>query len=257
MISFTSEQWSTLLMSFLWPLARILGMVGTMPILGSASITARVKILLGVALAILVAPGITVPHVEPWSAQGFALLFLQFLIGVCMSFAMSVAFTAVDFAGEISGLQMGLGFASFFDPQNANPEPVVSQLFGLLGTLVFLSINGHLLLLGALVHSFEVMPLDRMLPSGMWMTLAELGGQIFYSGFMLSLPIIAVLLVINLVLGVLTRAAPQLSLFSVGFPLTLMIGGGVMLLVLPHLGDGMVVLFERMLNFSDKLFEPA
>jgi len=255
MISFSDAQWGALLATFLWPLTRILGLIAAAPLLGSASIPARVRIGLAVGITLLLMPQVKVPDIAPWSGQGVGVLVTQFLIGSLMGFAIQIAFAVVDFAGEIAGLQMGLGFASFFDPLSASDVPVVAQFLGMVATLLFLSLNGHLLLLSALASSFETIPITAPhLHAGILLSLVESGEQIFLSGFMLALPIIGALLIINLALGVLTRTAPQLNLFSVGFPLTLLAGIATMALVMPYLGNALAGLFGHMLDLADALF---
>jgi len=254
-ISFSDAQWQTLLAGFLWPLTRILGLIAAAPLLGSASVPVRVRIGLALAVTLLLTPQIKVPDIEPWSAPGIIVLATQFIIGSMMGFAIQIAFAVVDLAGEVAGLQMGLGFASFFDPLSASDVPVIAQFLGMVATLLFLSLNGHLLLLSALAGSFELVPIAAPhLHAGIMLDLVESGGRIFVSGFMLALPVIGALLIINLALGVLTRAAPQLNLFSVGFPLTLLAGIAVLTLVMPYLGDALAGMFGQLLDFAAALF---
>jgi flagellar biosynthetic protein FliR len=120
---------------------------------------------------------------------------------------------------------MGLGFATFFDPQNSAQIPVMGQFMGIVAMLLFLAINGHLLVISALVESFQVMPISlHPLASEGWRTLALWGGEIFRAGVLIALPVLAVLMMVNVALAILTRAAPQLNIFAVGFPLTLAVG---------------------------------
>lgn len=155
----------------------------------------------------------------------------QMLIGIGMGFAAKIVFTAFDMAGEFIGFQMGLGFATFYDPLSASQTPVISEFIGLLALLLFLSMNGHLLYLATLAQSFSAIPVTSSpLGAGSWLNLVELGGKIFSAGLLLSLPIIVALMITNMALGVLTRAAPQLNLFALGFPLML-IGGFVALAI--------------------------
>ena len=254
MISITEAQWSALIASFLWPLTRVLGLIAAAPVFSNQGLSARVKIGLGVTIAIVLAPAVAVPDFAPWSARGLAHLALQFGIGAALGFAMRLTFTAIDLAGELMGLQAGLGFASFFDPQSSAAIPIISELIGLLATLVFLSINGHLMLLGILARSFDTFPVGALPSSANFLqTMISAGGQIFFGGFMLALPVVATLLVVNLALGILTRAAPQLNLFAVGFPLTLLVGFSALFLVLPHMGTAMVGLMEQGLSLVDGL----
>jgi flagellar biosynthetic protein FliR len=156
------------------------------------------------------------------------------LIGLAMGFAMQVVFHAAEMAGELIGLQMGLGFATLYDASVPGMIPVIGQYLGIVVSLAFLAIDGHLLLLSALVESFQVLPFAPLsAPSGL-LALVEWGGSIFSYSLALSLPLLAALLITNLALGVLTRAAPQLNIFAVGFPLTILMGLLVLALALPY-----------------------
>ncbi|MPM96840.1 hypothetical protein SDC9_144005 [bioreactor metagenome] len=155
----------------------------------------------------------------------------QMLIGIGMGFAAKIVFTAFLFAGEFIGSQMGLGFATFYDPLNASQTPVIAEFMNLVALLLFLSLNGHLLYLATLAQSFSAIPISNVpVGAGSWLNIAELGSKIFSAGLLLSLPIMAALMITNVALAVLTRAAPQLNLFALGFPLTL-IGGFLILAI--------------------------
>ncbi|MFY9329886.1 MAG: flagellar biosynthetic protein FliR [Georgfuchsia sp.] len=241
MITLTEAQLNVWLSGLLWPLARILALIATVPILGNNVIPARFKIALGVLITLIIAPLAAPPQgVELWSSTGMVILIQQIAIGVAMGFAMRIVFAMVDLAGDLIGLQMGLGFASFFDPQNATNTALISQYLGILITLIFLGTNSHLLLIATLTESFQVLPISAdPLGSAPWLTLVQWGGKTFSIGLMLALPILAALLITNLSLGILTRAAPQLNLFSVGFPVTLMLGFAVLFLALPQMSSAL------------------
>jgi flagellar biosynthesis protein FliR len=241
MLSVTTAQLYEWIAAFMWPLARILALIATAPVMGSPSLPARVKIGLAVAITLVVAPTLgPLPQVEPFSGTGLLILVQQILVGVAMGLAMKVVFAAVDTAGEIAGLQMGLGFATFYDPQAQASTPVLAQFVGLLATLVFLALNGHLLIISTLAESFRALPISEAVAAALgWRTLADWGATIFASGLAMSLPILAALLITNVALGILTRAAPQLNMFAVGFPVTLSVGLVVLALVLPYLTPGL------------------
>jgi flagellar biosynthetic protein FliR len=152
-----------------------------------------------------------------------------------MGFTMRLIFTAVEMAGEMAGLQMGLGFASFYDPINAVHSAIIAQWLGVIATLAFLAINGHLYMLSALAESFQTLPIGSMMSAKDLYGVASWGGSIFAYALQISLPILAALLITNIALGILTRAAPQLNLFAVGFPITLTIGFFVLILSMPYL----------------------
>jgi flagellar biosynthesis protein FliR len=194
-------------------------------------------------------------EIAPFSGAGFLILAQQIVIGFAMGLAMRIVFVAIEMAGEIAGLQMGLGFATFYDPQSQASTPVLGQFIGLLATLVFLALNGHLLLISTVAESFTAFPISAAAPSAVgWRTLAEWGATIFAAGLLMSLPILAALLVTNVSLGILTRAAPQLNMFAVGFPITLSIGLIMLGMMLPYLTPGLERLihdgFETMLRVA-------
>jgi flagellar biosynthetic protein FliR len=244
MISVTTAQLNAWLAAFAWPLARILALVASAPVTGNPSLPASIKIGLGLLLTVLVAPLIpSPPGIDPASATGLLILAQQVLIGLAMGFAMQVVFHAAEMAGELIGLQMGLGFATLYDASVPGFIPILGQYLGIVVSLAFLAVDGHLLLLSALVESFQVLPFAPLsAPLGL-RTLVEWGGSIFSYSLALSLPLLAALLITNLALGVLTRAAPQLNIFAVGFPLTILMGILVMALSLPYFAPTLERLF--------------
>lgn len=212
--------------AFFWPFFRILALVATSPFFGARGIPALTKIGFAFVLTVLVAPVLgPLPAVQPASALGLYIVAQQLMIGVAMGLTIRVVFSAIEMAGHVMGLQMGLGFATFFDPQNSAQIPVMGQFLGIVAMLLFLAVNGHLLVISALVESFHVLPIGLHPIGGAgWKTVALWGGEVFRGGVLIALPVIAVLMMVNVGLAVLTRAAPQLNIFAVGFPLTLAVG---------------------------------
>lgn len=247
MITFTSAELNTWIASFLWPLTRIMGLISVAPLFGNASVPARVKIALGIMLALVIAPAVpSLPAMDPMSLSGLLILTQQFIIGLAMGFAMRIVFAAVEMAGEISGLTMGLGFATFFDPQSRGRSSAISQFLALLTLMVYLATNLHLVLLSTLAESFSTMPISALPMGGqVFHQLVEWGGKIFSAGVQLSLPIVAALLITNIALGILTRAAPQLNLFGIGFPVTIGVGFIMIGLTLPYLATPLDRLFQE------------
>lgn len=245
MISFTSTQLETWLAALIFPLTRILALIASAPILGNRQVPGRVKIGLSVFLAIIIAPTIgEMPQVPVGSPQGLLIMLQQIIIGVAMGLTMRLIFTAVDMAGELAGLQMGLGFASFYDPLNSAYTPIVARWLSMIAGLAFLALNGHLYLLSAMAESFQTLPIGESLSAGGFYKVAGWGASIFAYALQLSLPIVAALLITNVALGILTRAAPQLNLFAVGFPITLAIGFFMLILSIPYL----IPLLDRLIH---------
>ncbi len=246
MITFTSIQLNAWMALFFFPFFRILALITSAPVLGARGVPMRVKIGLAFVVTVIVAPTLdNIPRVDPGSAMGLLILAQQVVIGLAMGLVMRIVLNAVEMAGSIIGLQMGLGFATFFDPQNSAQTPVMGSFLGVLMLLMFLAMNGHILMIEAVVESFRALPIaaQPMSASGL-RVLAGWGGQIFLGGVMLSLPVIAALLITNISIGIMTRAAPQLNIFAVGFPITLLAGFVVLAASLPYF----VPLLERFMH---------
>ncbi|MBK1679985.1 flagellar biosynthetic protein FliR [Rhodocyclus tenuis] len=259
MITFSSAELNAWIAAFFFPLARILALLSAAPPFNNRGMPRRIRLALGIAIALALTPALPpMPPIEPASGAGLWILAQQVLIGLAMGFALRLAFSAIDMAGNLIGMQMGLGFATFFDPQSAGQTPVLSEFLNLLALLVFLSINGHLIVLATLAHSFTTLPVALALPAaGSWLNIANSGMVIFTYGVLLSLPLLVALLITNVALGVLTRAAPQLNLFAVGFPLTLALGFAVLLFSLPYMAAPLQQLFEFALRSMLGYFVPA
>ncbi|HCI53384.1 MAG TPA: flagellar biosynthetic protein FliR [Gallionella sp.] len=236
MLSVTSAQLDLWLSTLLYPMVRLLAMISSAPILGNKQVPARVKIGLSVLMAIVIAPTLApMPAIPLGSPQSLLIMVQQIIIGVSMGFTMRIVFTSVEMAGEFSGLQMGLGFASFYNPQSASSSTVTAQFMGIIATLAFLSMNGHLMLLALVTESFHTLPVGQMMVTKSFYTAAQWGATIFAYGLQLSMPLLAALLITNLALGIMTRAAQQLNPFAIGFPITLTVGFFVLSLSLPYL----------------------
>jgi flagellar biosynthetic protein FliR len=240
-ITVTTAQLNAWLALLLFPFARILALLATAPLTGNAQLPAPVKIGLAILITAVVAPTLPAAAVDPGSGAGLLLLARESALGIAMGLAMRVVFAGIATAGDLIGLQMGLGFAQFYDPQSNAQVPVLGQYLGLLATLTFLSLNGHLVMIATLIESFHAVPVDGT-AAGHWLLLAQSGGMVMRAAVLLSLPLIATLLVVNAALGVLARAAPQLNIFAIGFPITMIVGFFTLLLSLPYC----VPVFERL-----------
>ena len=224
-----------LLQTYLWPFLRMSAMMLVAPIFGANYINVRVRIILALTVSALIVPLIpAAPAVDPLSAMGLLLAIRELAIGMVMGFVMQLVFGAVVVAGQSVAMSMGLGFAMSVDPQNGVQVPVVSQLNVVLSTLLFLAIDGHLLLIAAVADSFTVLPIaDTAASQAMFSNVVALGSQLFASALLLALPTLTAILMINVAFGVITRAAPQLNIFAVGFPVTMLAGFLFMFLALP------------------------
>jgi flagellar biosynthesis protein FliR len=247
MLTFSSAQLDAWLAAFIFPLARVLGLMSAAPVFNNISIPARVRLLAGLAIGFALAPALPpMPNVAAGSWMGLAILAQQIVIGVLMGFTLRLVFSAVNLAGELIGLQMGLSFAVFYDPQNAGQTPVLAEFLSLLTTLFFLAMNGHLLTLSVLAESFHLLPVTTEPVSAKgFAAVVHWAATLFSAGLLLSLPLVAALLIANLAMGVLSRVAPQLNLFAIGFPVTMVAGFTVLMISLPYLGTAMERLFDQ------------
>lgn len=247
MVSFELDQLYGWMNAFLWPFLRILALVGTAPLLSESSIPIRVKVGLSALIALAISPTLPAPgNISPASFQGLWIGAQQVLIGITLGLTMRIVFAAVQTAGEFIGLQMGLSFASFFDPATGANTAVLARLMNVIAMLLFLALNGHLLMIGGLVQTFDVLPASTVgafHADGLGV-LFEWSSQVMVSGMLLALPLIIVLLTINLALGILNRTAQQLSVFAVGFPISLMVGLVLLAVVLPQTSPFISRLFE-------------
>jgi flagellar biosynthesis protein FliR len=223
------------LQGFFWPFLRLSALLLAAPMFSASSVPVRFRILLAVVVAGLIAPLIPVPAlVDPFSADGVLLMAREVLIGVAMGFVLQLVFGAIVVAGETLAMSMGLGFAMSIDPQNGVQVPVISQFSLVIATLLFFAIDGHLLLFTAFVDSFQVLPVGSPLFSmDMLSRVALLGSTLFASALVLALPALTAVLMTNIAFGVITRSAPQLNIFAVGFPVTILVGFVFLFLGLP------------------------
>jgi flagellar biosynthetic protein FliR len=255
MISFTTTELHAWIGALLWPLTRVLGLVAAAPVFGNTGVPMLVKLSLGVLLSAIVAPTIpTIPAVDPTSWAGILILSQEMLIGAAMGFSMRLVFAAIEFAGEVASSTMGFGFATFFDPTSAGRNSAISQFLALVATMAFLAMNAHLALVQALVESFFTLPISATPMSlAAPLEMVRWGGRIFSAGLQIGMPIIAAMLITNIALAILTRAAPQLNLFGIGFPITLGAGFLVISLTLPYLGTPMQNLFNQGIEASRRI----
>lgn len=244
----SSAQIAAWLAAGLWPFLRISAFITAAPVFGNRLIPARVRMGVALMLTVVIAPVIPpVPLIDPVSAPGLLLAIQQVLIGAALGFALRLVFAVLEIGGQLIAQMMGLGFAVLVDPQNGIDVPVVSRLYLILATLVFLNLNGHLAVVEVLSDSFVTLPVasQGLGQRGLWALVIH-AGWVFSSAVRMALPAIIALFIVNLAFGVMARAAPQLNIFAVGFPLTLIFGFFVMLLTLPST----LTQFESFFDFS-------
>lgn len=249
-MNFSGSELVAMVGQYMWVFARIGGMVAVAPIFGTRTVPARVKIILTLIISMAVVPMLGEgPGVDPLSFAGLLVLVQEILIGAFIGFSVSLVFDALITGGQIIAQLMGLGFASMMDPQNGVSVPVVGQFYTVMATLIFLAINGHLLLIEMIVSSFQSLPIGVGLSRESFMGLALWGKWVFIGAVMVALPSIVALLIVNIAFGVMTRAAPQLNIFAVGFPITILFGFLVMVLTLPNFIDKFYQLLDELFSF--------
>jgi flagellar biosynthetic protein FliR len=231
--------------SLMWPFMRIGAMLMAMPVLGTRMVPTRIKVITTFVISVFVLPLLPpIPEVEALSLSGLFISVQQILIGFAMGFTLQLVFGALMIAGEAIAMSMGLGFASMIDPNNGVSVPVIAQLLVIIGTLLFLALGGHLLLIQLVVNSFQSLPIS---PTGLeresFWAIVNWGSQMFIGAIWVAIPALVSMLVVTLALGVMTRAAPQLNIFSVGFPVTMFLGFIIIMLILP----GILPRFNKMM----------
>lgn len=236
----------------LWaaPFLRLSAMMLIAPIFSAAGFSVRARVILCVLIAALIAPVLPEPPIKDiFSGAGVLMAIREVGVGFAIGFVLQLAFGAAVFAGQAVAMTMGLGFAMAVDPQSGVQVPTVSQLNVILGTLLFLAMDGHLMLLMAVFQSYEVVPAAVAgIPVVSLSNVALLGSQVFAAGVLLALPALTALLLVNVAFGVMTRAAPQLNIFAVGFPLTILAGLVMMLLGMPGFISGLQDLLNGTLD---------
>lgn len=252
MIGFTEAQIMAWLTPILWPFLRILGLFTSAPVLSARSIPARARIGLAFFIALCAQAGLPEqPLVSLNDSRALAVGIQQLVIGLSIGMAARIVFAAIELAGELIGLQMGLNFAGFFDPVIGAQSSTVGRLYGNTTLLLFVVLNGHLLLVQTVIASFETFPIGHdPLYVASHMKLHELGTIVFRYGFHIALPMIGILMFVNAVLGIISRVAPQINVFAIGFPLTLVAGMLGMIATAPLLEQPLI----QLLNLIPEVF---
>ena len=245
------DQFVNELVWYLLPIFRVAAFVMAAPILSTGMIPVNVRMILSIAIAIAIFPSLTPDDsVDPVSLEMFFLILQQILIGASLGFVMQFIFAAVVMGGQVIGMQMGLGFAQMMDPQTGVNVPVVSQFYNIIAVLLFLSINGHLVLIQILGESFNLIPIGGVgLPLSAIESLVYFSAWVFSGALIMVLPAVVALLMINMVMGVITRATPQMNIFAVGFAITITAGFIVIMVTLSTALPQLSLLFNEGFSF--------
>jgi flagellar biosynthesis protein FliR len=244
---------------FFWPFLRILALFATAPGFSSVAIPARAKVALAFVIALVVAGTLKQSAPLDLSWNTMMLVVEQVLVGVAIGFSMQLVLTAMSLAGEFVGVQMGFGFANLYDIQSGVEVPVMANFFGLVALLLFVALNGHLLLLGILIKSFTVVPIaaGNGITGEGWRSLARAGATLFQMGVWLALPVIAVLLAAHLAVGFVSRVAPQFNVMSVGFSVFMWVGIAAIVALIPFFVPAVEHIIEAGLDLAGTVMRRA
>jgi len=244
MITFSEAQLMAWVSPVFWPFLRVLAVFSSAPIFSARSVPIRTRVALAFLIAVCAQAGLPPQDVIALTdSRAFGVAAQQVVVGVAIGLAVRIVFAAVELAGELIGLQMGLNFAGFFDPTTNQQTSAVGRFFGNTTMLLFVVINGHLMVLQAVIASFNTFPVGpEPFAAIAQMRLHELGAVVFRYGLWIALPMIGMLMFINIVLGFVSRIAPQMNAFAIGFPLTLTAGLVGIAATLPMLEGPVVAL---------------
>jgi flagellar biosynthesis protein FliR len=259
MITLTTGQLEAWLAQYLWPFIRIGACFMVAPAFGAQYVPPRIRIVLAGAITIIVAPLLAEPKgITAFSAAGVIVTIQQIIIGVTIGFLVQLLFDAVTLGGQLLANSMGLSFAFNTDPVHGVETPVVGTLYSMLVMLTFLALNGHLALIEALVGGFRALPVgtNGLGQDGLW-SICIWGAQLFSGALSIALPGVTALLIVNIAFGVMSRAAPQLNLFAVGFPITLVFGLLIILAGLPAMQATFTHLLSDTFDFLHTLIAGA
>lgn len=249
MITLSEAQIMAWITPIMWPFVRTMAMLTTLPLFNRRNVPNTVKIALAMFVALAIQGNYPeMPVVNLDSSMALILMVQQIVIGLTIGFAVRIIFTCVEFAGELIGMKMGLNFAGFFDPITASNGTALTSFFSMLMAWFFISINGHLLMFQAINQSFVAFPvgttpwefLSKVQP---WMW----GVEIFKYGLLIALPLLSILLFVNLIMGVISKVAPTVQIFSVGLPFGLIIGLVGIWYMIPRLEQPFNLLIEKIL----------
>ncbi|HOE41408.1 MAG TPA: flagellar biosynthetic protein FliR [Rhodoferax sp.] len=250
MITFSEAQLVAWLSPMVWPFLRVLAMFTSAPIFSSRVFPVRARIALAFFVALAAQPFLgeqAIISITGPAAMGAVVQ--QLGVGLAIGFTIRMVFAAVELAGEVIGFQMGLSFASFFDPSFNAQTSAVARFFGQMASLLFIVMNGHLLVLLAVLTSFKSFPVDQnFLEALKHMGVLDLGSALFASGLWIALPLIGMLMFANLALGIVSRVAPQMNIYAIGFPITLTVGLFGLAATLPMLDQPFLALMTRAID---------
>jgi len=225
-IDFTDRELIQMISRFLWPLFRIGAFLMVLPLFGTQLVAQRVRVGLAILITLLVMPLLPpMPIIDLLSLQTYLIIAEQIVLGVILAFLVQMLFQIFVLTGQMIAMQMGLGFASMVDPSNGVSVTILSSFYLMLTSLLFFASNVHLVIIEILVQGFYALPVDTQWHSvDSYFHLVSLGSWMFASALFIAIPAVTAILIINFSFGVVTRAAPQMNIFVLGFPFTMLMG---------------------------------
>ena len=239
-MNFTEQELLAKIALFFWPFVRISSLFIAVPVFSAKTTPVKIRVMISFLITLVIMPFIPdLPSFALMSYEGVMVTIQQMAIGLATAFILQMVFAVMLIAGQMIAYSMGLGFASMVDPVSGVQVPVVAQILIISASLFFISVNGHLLLIELLVESFRTLPIDviGLSKADLWGIIIW-SGQMFAGGVLLALPIMATILFINISFGVASRAAPQLQIFGIGFPITIMVGMVLIWITIPNMIEG-------------------
>lgn len=254
-MSFSYTEFLQLMGLYFWPFIRISGMLLMVPILSGSYVPMNVRLLLAVFITFAIAPSLALPPpVDPFTWHGILLIVQQLGIGVAIGLIFALIFQAFVIAGHLASMSMGLAMASMVDPATGVNTPIIGRYFTIIATLLFLLMNGHVLVFKAVLQSFETLPIGlHFFTQDSLKLIYGFGSQMFESGVTIALPLVTALLLVNIAFGVVARAAPALNIFAVGFPVTLLVGLIMLVFITPLLYPNLQILMKATVELLAQL----
>lgn len=238
------------LLQGLFAMLRVGAFVISAPVFAARFVPLPVRIIVAVVLTIPVITAVPMPDPKTLaSLRVVPMIAVELALGIAAGLVLQILFASATMAGDWIAATAGLSFAAQMDPNTGGQSPIVAQLLFLLLLGLFLAENGHLAAIRLVVESYAYIPPGGAFEPGA-LTGTGLGaaGVLFEVAAAIMLPVVSILLIVNVVIGVITRSAPQMNLFSFGFPLMLLTAVGLLFLTVPSLGHAMAALFPRALE---------
>jgi len=244
--------------ALLLPLFRVGSFFMAVPIIGTQMVPVRVRLGLALAVTFLLVPVLPeMPLYDPLSLNTWLVILHQILIGALMGFALQFLFQSFIAGAQLIAMQSGLGFASMTDPSTGVQVVVVAQMYSMMAILLFLAMNGHLVMMEVMARSFFALPVGMGgFDEGVLMRVVLSVSWLFAAALLMALPAITALLIINLAFGVMTKAAPQLNVFAIGFPFTMLMGLIMHWIYLPTFYDHYIRTTHYVLDFLQSMLPP-